>query len=115
MSNKKDVSTEGKTENATAKPTENQEVETAKEREHYVYIGPSLPGGRLKSNTVLNSSMEKIKEYYKDVLEKYPQVARLIVPIEKLGESKEKVQTSGNIINKYYNDVASEIVKNKEE
>ena len=114
MSNKKDVLTEEKTENATTKQAENQEVET-KEREHYVYIGPSLPGGQLKSNTVLNSSMEKIKEYYKDVLEKYPQVARLIVPIEKLGESKEKVQTSGNIINKYYNDVASEIVKNKEE
>lgn len=100
------------------KAVETQKNTTApanKEYQHFVYIGPSLPGGRLKSNTVLRGKIEEVKEYYKDVLEKFPQVARLIVPIEKLGESKEKVQTSGNVINKYYNDVVSAIVNNKEE
>jgi hypothetical protein len=86
-----------------------------KECQHFVYIGPSLPGGRLKSNTVLCGGIESIKEYYKEVIEKYPQVERLIVPVEKLGELKEKTQTHGNIINKYYGDVVSAMGENKEE
>lgn len=82
--------------------------------QHFVYIGPTLPGGKLKSNTVLCGGMEEIKKYYGEVLEDFPQVTRLIVPVQKLGELKTKVQTPGNIINKYYNDIVSAI-SNKEE
>lgn len=105
----------------TAKKTEAKTAETArkktenKEYKHFVYIGPSLPGGKLKSNTVLYGGIEKIKVYYKDMLEKYPQAVRLIVPVEKLGELKEKAQTPGNIINKYYGDIVSAMNSNKEE
>lgn len=116
------------TEKNTAKPEETEKATqekkstvaikptpVEKECKHYVYVGPSLPGGQLKSNTVLQGTKEEIKKYYKDVLGKYPQAEKLIVPISKLGESKEKVQKPGNIIHKYFNDVVSEIGKDKEE
>lgn len=100
----------------TVNKTEMKNAETEnKGYQHFVYIGPSLPGGKLKSNIVLCGGIEGIKKYYKDVIEEYPEVARLIVPVQKLGELKEKVQTPGNIINKYYNDVVSAMSKNKEE
>ncbi|MBU5438292.1 hypothetical protein KQI42_09745 [Tissierella sp. MSJ-40] len=82
---------------------------------HFVYIGPSLPGGKLKSNIVLCGGIEEIKTYYKEVLEEYPEIVRLIVPVHKLGEMKAKVQAPGNVINKYYNDIASAMSNNKEE
>lgn len=86
-----------------------------KECQHFVYIGPTLPGGKMKSNTVLCGGIETIKAYYKGVLKEYPQVVRLIVPVQKLGELKEKAQAPGNIINKYYGDIVSAMNNNKEE
>lgn len=107
------VKKEETTQKETAKVAESKK--TSEVNKHFVYIGPTLPGGKLKSNTVLQGDIEKIKEYYKDVLEQYPQVVRLIVPVSKLGEQKEKVQTHGNIINKYYGDVVSAMNGKKEE
>ena len=96
------------------KKEETKIVKSNIEYQHLVYIGPSLPMG-LKSNTVLCGGIENIKEYYKEVIKKYPQVEHLIVPVGKLGELKEKAHTHGNIINKYYDDVVSAMGDNKEE
>ncbi|RPF48258.1 hypothetical protein EDD70_1073 [Hydrogenoanaerobacterium saccharovorans] len=92
-----------------------QKTNAVKDYQHYVYIGPTLPGGKLKCNTVLIGDMQIIKAYYSHVLEEYPQIERLIVPIHRLGEMKEKAQAPGNIINKYYGDVVSSMSTNKEE
>ena len=75
----------------------------------YVYIGPSLPGAKLMTNTVLSGTRKEISDYYKDVIEQYPNVARLIVPVDKLSESRTKARTNGNILHKYYNDLVSQI------
>ena len=48
-----------------------------------------------------------MKAYLADVLEDYPQVARLIVPVEKLATFSVKVKTPGNIAHKHYNDIVS--------
>jgi len=77
----------------------------------YVYIGPSLPGAKLMTNTVLSGTRKEISEYYKDVIEQYPNVAKLIVPVGKLSESRAKVRTNGNVLNKYYNDLLSQVKK----
>lgn len=73
------------------------------------YIGPSLPAGLLKSNKIMIGTREEIKKELSGVLEKYPLVERLLVPVEKLAEKKDRAATAGNILNKYYNDVVSSI------
>lgn len=74
----------------------------------YVYIGPSLPGARLMANTVLSGTRKEISKYYKDVIERYPNVEKLIVPVGKLSESRTKVCTSDSILSKYYSDLLNQ-------
>ena len=62
----------------------------------FVYIGPSLPNGRLMSNTILSGNFEAVTEYYKDAIEEYPSVEGLIVPLSQLADSKAKASKSGN-------------------
>lgn len=71
----------------------------------FVYIGPSLPNAKLMENAVLIGTRKEISEYYKDVIERFPSVEKLIVPVERLSESRIKARTSGNVLNKYYNDL----------
>ena len=73
------------------------------------YIGPQLPGGLLKTNTIMIGTMEEIRKEIGKVLEKYPLVERLLVPVDKLAEKKDKARTAGNILNKYYSDIVSAI------
>ena len=76
---------------------------------NFVYIGPSLPGGKLKSYTVLNGTFAEIKEFYNEAITLYPSVLKLIVPVSRLAESREKAEKSGNILHKYCEDVSTEI------
>lgn len=71
----------------------------------YIYIGPSLPKGKLKSNTVLQGEREEIEEHLKEILEEFPEVKRLIVPTSKLGESKAKLKAQGNSLYNSYEKV----------
>lgn len=85
------------------------------ERERYAglktfaFVGPSLPGGKLKSNTVLNGTYAEITEYYKDAIALYPSAEKLIVPVARLAEAREKTQNSGNVMYKYYQELAAAI------
>lgn len=81
----------------------------------FAYIGPSLPKGRLKTNTILSGTYAEITEYYKDEITLYPSVARLIIPVTRLAESRERVQTSGNLLHKNYQDIAAAIVPKGDE
>lgn len=73
------------------------------------YIGPSLPAGLLKTNKIMIGTKEEIMKELAGVLEKYPLVEKMLVPIEKLAEKKDKARTAGNILNKYYSDITSMI------
>lgn len=86
-----------------------EEPQKTAERVTMVYIGPSLPAGWLKSNQVFTGTMTEIEKGLKDVLEKYPAVRRLLIPVEQLADKKEKARTLGNILNKYYADIFSDI------
>ncbi|MCM1059666.1 MAG: hypothetical protein NC452_05175 [Eubacterium sp.] len=77
----------------------------------YVYIGPSLPGARLMANTVLSGTRKDISKYYKDVIDTYPNVEKLIVPVDRLSESRTKIHTSDSILSKYYSDLLSQVQK----
>lgn len=89
--------------------------DSAAEYTKFVYIGPSLPRGTLNHNAVFDGTMEEITEYLSGVLKDYPQVKRLIVPVHRLGEASAKARTPGNILHKYYNDIASAVSGRKKE
>lgn len=80
----------------------------------FVYAGPTLPRGRLKENAVFRGTFEDVKAYLADVLEVYPQVARLIVPVNRLAAFSVKVKTPGNLAHKYYSDIVSAMRGNRE-
>ena len=87
----------------TQPQTENKEQDTVK----LIYIGPTLPKAMLKSNRIFEGTREKIKKELKTVIEKFPLVEKLLVPVEGLAEKKDKVRAAGNILNKYYSDLVS--------
>lgn len=80
----------------------------------FVYAGPTLPRGRLKENAVFRGTFKDVSAYLADVLEEYPQVAKLIVPANRLGAFSVKVKTPGNIAHKHYTDIVSAMHGNKE-
>ena len=77
------------------------------------YIGPSLPAGLLKTNKIMIGTKEEIMKELAAVLEKYPLVEKMFVPVEKLAEKKDRAATAGNILNKYYTDIVSSIAANE--
>ncbi len=77
------------------------------EKETFIYIGPDVRGGALKTNAALTGTREEVRGYLKGILEAVPQVERLLVPVSRLAESKGKVKEKGTLLNKYYNEVAS--------
>lgn len=86
---------------ATEKATKEPDTATL------IYIGPTLPKGMLKCNSIFSGTEADIKAYLKPVIDKYPLVEKLLVTTDGLAEKKDKVQTSGNILNKYYSDLVS--------
>lgn len=91
----------------------NKAATEPQEEATYIYIGPKLPAGKLKSNAIFIGTRQAIKTELAAVLEEYPLVDRLIVPVEQLAEKKDKVRTAGNILNKYYSDIVSTIEANR--
>lgn len=100
-----------KTENniSEAKKAENEAntAEEKREKTKLIYIGPTLPQATLKTNRIFTGTHEEIKKELAPVVEKYPLVERLMVPLDGLAEKKDKVKTTGNILNKYYSDLVS--------
>ena len=80
----------------------------------FVYIGPSIPRGRLKENAVFNGTFGDVIAYLADVVADYPLVEKLIVPADKLAAYSVKAKTPGNIIHKYYSDIVSTMRGHKE-
>lgn len=90
-----------------AEPEEPRTENEAQDKVKLAYIGPSLPNALLKSNAVFEGTREGIKKELKAATEKFPLVEKLLVPVAELAEKKDKVRTEGNILNKYYSDIAS--------
>lgn len=92
MAVEKNGTTAAKSENIEKAENAGNEVQThpqaaKKEPEtvKFIYIGPSLPKAMLKSNTVFEGTKEEIKKELAAVLERFPLVEHLLVPVEKLG------------------------------
>lgn len=89
------------------KPREMSATKVEEAKETMVYIGPSLPGGKLKSNKIFIGTKQEIEVELSGIIEEYPMVKHLLVPINQLAEKKAKVRTSGNILHKYCADLLS--------
>lgn len=87
------------------------ETNAGSEKKTYCYIGPNLPQGALKKNSVFMGTREEILDKFKEEIEKYPQIPRLIVDINGLAEAKSKLEQTGNTLNKSYNDILSTVAE----
>jgi len=111
----KEVQTvENTTETEKTENGANTDATEAKETGCLVYIGPTLPAGQLKCNKIFCGTAEEIKKELQLVLEKYPLVEKMLVPVSELAVKKDKVKTAGNILNKYYSDLVSAAAATKE-
>ena len=98
------------TEEKAAK-TANTQAETGKLRDsgsntiQQHYIGPNLPKAMLPCNKIFEGTDKEIEEELSFILEKFPLVRKMLVPISELADKKDKVKTTGNVYNKYYSDL----------
>lgn len=97
------------TEETTAAVETTKDTSKAEAVVQKVYIGPSLPKAMLKQNTVLRGTESEIKKSLENVVEKFPLVEKMIVPVSELSEKKQKVKTQGSIYNKFYLDIVAQI------
>ena len=89
--------------------------ETAQECTHYIYVGPSVPNGKMKNGAVYNGTINDIKAYLAEDLAAYPAAEKLIIPLDDLAEVQAKVNQSGNSYNNHYNETAALITAKKKE
>ena len=80
-----------------------------------IYIGPTLPAGKLKCNRIFEGTEAAIKKELEAVIKEYPLVERMLVNVEGLTEKKARVRTAGTIMNKYYSDILSAIAAKEQE
>jgi hypothetical protein len=120
MASKKSVNSEDETlapEETLEEETgaeETGEAETAQEetpakaeeeRVKLVYIGPSLPFGKLRKSMILEGTESQIWAFLGEMRDLYPELPYLLVKPEELPEAMKKVSAMGNVLHKYYNDL----------
>lgn len=93
------------TESTTATEKAVETANTQPENVKLIYIGPNLPKAMLQCNKIFEGTKEEVNKELADILEKFPLVEKMLVPISELAEKKDKVRTAGNIYNKYYSDL----------
>ena len=95
----------GEITNGTVKAAESGNNEA--EKETFIYIGPTIRAGALKTNAMMIGTKDEVKNYLGDILEDIPQAERLLVTADRLADSKKRVKEKGTLLNKYYNEVSS--------
>lgn len=64
-----------------------------------IYVGPSLPQGRLQRFTVFRDGFTP---YMQSVIAQYPDVARLTVPVAEFGQALTDLDRRGSALNALY-------------
>lgn len=90
-----------------AAQTGQEAPQEAAERETLVYVGPSLPRGQLKQNSIYIGTRQEIEKELAPVLEKFPLVNNLLVPISTIATAKVKTKQAGTALHKYCADMVS--------
>lgn len=87
--------------------TGQEATQEAAEEVTLVYVGPTLPRGQLKQNTIFKGTRQQIEKELETVLARFPLIKNLLVPVSSLAEAKIKIKTAGNALHKWYADVSS--------
>ena len=72
-----------------------------------VYIGPSIPRSKLRNAQILSGTESEIMSFIGEMSERYAEIKYLLVSPENLSEAQKKAQEEGNILHKYYQDMAA--------
>ena len=102
---KKDAEKVQAVENTTTEEKTAETANTQSETVKLIYIGPNLPKAMLPCNKIFEGTDKEIEEELSFILEKFPLVRKMLVPISELADKKDKVKTTGNVYNKYYSDL----------
>lgn len=81
---------------------------------HFIYIGPSAPNGSLLRNAIFSGEREQIEASLSGVIERFPKVKNLIVPISELATAKNEIGQTGKALNRYYEELIAEFRKGEE-
>lgn len=90
-----------------AAQTPQEAPQKAEEQERLVYVGPTLPKGQLKQNSIFLGTRQEIEAELAPVLEKFPLVKNLLVPVSTIATAKVKSKQAGNILHKWCADMES--------
>jgi uncharacterized protein (UPF0333 family) len=96
----KDI-TQAEEENTAEKSTKKSANAQTEEPGVFVYIGPSIRGV-IQESTIMEGKQSEIKAHLHAVVERYPQVSTLIVPIESLAECRREIKNNGTLLHKKY-------------
>ncbi len=83
------------------KKTKREEPKVKAETIH-VYIGPSLPDGRLKAGTVFKGQKTEVLKHLEAATTKHPEVISLIVPVGEVASAKRKLQAGDSLLSEKY-------------
>lgn len=72
-----------------------------------VYIGPSIPRSKLRNGQILSGTEAEIMEFVGELSERYAEIKYLLVEPKRLSEAQKQAQEEGNILHKYYQDMAA--------
>jgi hypothetical protein len=92
----------------TPPPTVNQQEEQEAadaSRVPVIYCGPSIPRANIISMSLYRGGLPK---NILALIEKYPEIGHLIVPVTSLAETQQKVSTQGTEENRLYQAIAAQ-------
>ena len=96
-------------------PEDNQKPETIPEPEtskYMAYVGPAIPGGLLSHGKILYGTDTSIREYLAPVLERFPKVEGLLVPMERLEQAMKDVKNPKKLLFHKAEELKTEIKRN---
>lgn len=95
------MSKKEKVEPSTEIKPQSNETNSARKNDQFIYIGQSLPGGRLGRFSLFKG----FPEYLKDIEEELPELRSLFVPVKEFNQAQVAVDTAGTSLNVAYESV----------
>ena len=89
--------------------TEKKTAATKPETYSYMYIGPTIPSGRLSNNRLLFGRYKDIINQYTKEIEEYPAIKNLILSVDGIAAASHKIKQKGNSLNAFYAQIESQI------
>ena len=84
-------------------------VESKSAPSTFVYIGPSLPNGQLKSGTVFRGQRSEVLKHLEGVTTKHPEVLHLLVQSGEVATAKRKLQSGESLLTENYKALQKQI------